>query len=174
MNRMLSLLLVLGISLTAAAQGTIYQYPGWEDMAYPKFQFPDDGGNTVIIIMGDSDPMYWEYDMPFGHRTMRELWNSIYSEDASFTVRAGDEYLIYSQNTLVYTRGDIRSSVMIFPEELWVIMNHCCRSLSPAMGEVSMQAWFPGMDEPLTTFFTIHDPAMSVIQGLLQRGREAA
>ena len=95
------------------------------------------------------------------------------SEDAHFTVRAGDEYLIYSLNTLVYTKGDIRNTVSIYPEELWAIMSHYHRPLSPATAEVSMQAWFPGMDESEIAFITVHDPAMSVIQLLLQRGREA-
>ena len=164
----LMLLLVIVVPFAATAFQTTYQNPFME---YPFHSTQADDG-IIIIVINDCDPIQWEHGVPFGYTTLRELWDSMCSEDAHFTVRAGDEYLIYSQNTLVYSKGDIRNTVFIYPEELWAIMSHYHRPLSPATGEVSMQAWFPGMDESEIAFITVHDPAMSVIQVLLQRGRE--
>ena len=165
----LMLLLVIVVPFAATAFQTTYQNPFME---YPFHSTQADDG-IIIIVINDCDPIQWEHGVPFGYTTLRDLWDSMCSEDTHFTVRAGDEYLIYSQNTLAYTKGDIRNTVLIYPEELWAIMSHYHRPLSPATGEVSMQAWFPGMDESEIAFITVHDPAMSVIQVLLQRGREA-
>lgn len=161
--------LLIAVPFTAIALQTTYQNPFLE---YP-FQSSHTDNNIIVIVINDSDPIEWEYGIPLGYGSMRELWDSMCSMDAHFTIRAGNEFLIYSQNTLNYQNGDIRNTVMIYPEELWYIMSHYHRPLSPAMGEVSMQAWFPGMDEIEITFITIHDPVMSVIQELLQRGRDA-
>lgn len=164
------LFLLIAIPFAAIAFQITYPYPFAD---YPQYPVETDDGVTVIII-NDSDPADWGYEIPFGYNTMRDLWNSMVSEDAHFTIRAGDEYLVYSRNTLVYTRGDLRCNITIYPEELWYIMSHCYRPMSPVTGEISMQAWFPGMDESETSFLTLHDPAMSVIQLLLQRGRDTS
>lgn len=167
MKRLLPLFLIV-VSFTATAFQITYQNPFME---YPFHTTQADDG-VVIIVINHCDPIQWEYGIPLGYRSLRELWDSMCSEDAHFTVRAGDEFLIYSQNTLSYSKGDQRYTIIVYPEELWAIMSHYHRPLSQATSEVSMQAWFPGMDEAETAFITIHDPAMSVIQVLLQRARE--
>ena len=167
MKRFLPLLLVV-VSFTATAFQITYQNPFME---YPFNTTQADDG-VIIIVINNCDPIQWDYGIPLGYGSMRELWDSMCSEDAHFTLRAGDEFLIYSQNTLTYSKGDQRNTIVVYPEELWAIMSHYHRPLSPATGEVSMQAWFPGMDETETAFITDHDPVMAVIQVLLQRGRE--
>ena len=167
MKRLLLLFLIV-VSFTATAFQITYQNTFME---YPFHATQADDG-VIIIVINYCDPIQWEYGIPLGYGSMRELWDSMCSEDAHFTVRAGDEFLIYSQNTLIYSKGDQRYTIIVYPEELWAIMSHYHRPLSPATGEVAMQAWFPGMDETETAFITNHDPAMSVIQALLQRGRE--
>lgn len=167
--------LIAVLPITAFAYGQYQPYPYWGSREYPRYIERDEGDITVIVITGDSRPSEWQYGIPYGDRTMGELWDIMYDEDARFTVRAGDEYLVYGEHALYYNSGDIRSNVMIYPEELWYIINHCFRPFfTPATGEVSMEAWFPGMEEPVRTFLTVNDPAMSVVQVLLQRGREAA
>jgi hypothetical protein len=148
--------------------------PAWQNpfLEYP-FHSTRTENDIIVIVINDCDPIEWDYGIPMGYGSMRELWDSICSEDAHFTVRAGDEYLIYSRNTLTYSKGDIRNTIFIYPEELWVIMSHFYMPLSPATGEISMQAWFPGMAETETTFITAHHPAMTLIQELLQRGRDS-
>lgn len=171
MNRLwFSLLLCIPVIASAFDW---YPYPYWGGMEYPRYRERDDGDITVIVITGDSQPDDWEYGIPYGNMTMSEMWKVMYDEDARFTVRAGNEYLVYSNRALVYTDGDRSSNVMIHPEELWYIINHCYRPIiAPATGQTLMEAWFPGMDEPMRTFLTVNDPAMSVVQVLLQRGRE--
>ena len=164
------LFLLIAVPFAAMAFQTAYPYP-FE--AYPQYPVETDNDVTVIII-NDCTSTDWGYGIPFGYNNMMDLWNSMVSEDAHFTIRAGDEYLIYSQNTLVYSKGDLKRNVIIYPEELWYIMSHCYRPMSPVTGEISMQAWFPGMDESETSFLTADDPAMSVLQVLMQRGRNAS
>lgn len=167
--------LIAALSLATVATGQYQPYPYWGSREYPRYIERDGGDITVIVITGDSRPSDWQYGIPYGDRTMGELWDVMYDQDARFTVRAGDEYLVYGEHALYYSSGDARSNVMVYPEELWYIVNHCFRPFfTPATGEVSMEAWFPGMDEPLRSFLTANDPAMSVVQVLLQRGREAA
>ncbi len=162
-------ILLIAIPFIAVAFEPAYQNPFLE---YPfhSIRTEDD---IIVIVINDCDPIEWEYRIPMGYGSLRELWDSMCSEDAHFTVRAGDEYLIYSRNTLTYSKGDIRNTIVIYPEELWVIMSHYHMPLSPATGEISMQAWFPGMAETETTFITVHHPAMTLIQDLLQRGRDS-
>ena len=174
MRKMIIALLLL-LAASSLAWDRYQPYPYWGRTEYPRYLERDEGDITVIVITGDTRPADWELGIPYGSRTMGDLWDIMYDDDARFTVRAGDEYLVYGHHALLYTSGDVRSNVMIYPEELWYIINHCYRPFfTPATGEVSMEAWFPGMDEPLNTFLTAHDPAMSVVQVLLQRGREAA
>jgi hypothetical protein len=174
MKKMRLLMLVLVLGAMASADQFEYLYPRFADArSYDGTVLPG-GGTTVIIIPEESSRTGWSPALPFGCVGMSKLWDVLYSPDAHFTVRAGDEYLVYGEHALLYSRGDARSNVMIYPEELWSILGHCYRPLSPSTGQVSMEAWFPGMEEPVTSFLTVNDPAMSVVQVLLQRGREAA
>lgn len=142
-------------------------------LEYP-FETSYTDNDVIIIVIDQGDPINWQYGVPRGYADMRALWESICSEDAHFTIRSGEEYLIYSQHTLVYRKDDSRSTVHVNPEELWAVMSHFYRPISPATGQISLQGWFPGMEETETDFITSGDPAMTVVQDLLQRGREAA
>lgn len=114
-----------------------------------------------------------EREIRLWNSSMRKLWDQVYTSGTNFTVRAGDEYLIYQEFTLCYTRGPERVFLHIHPEELWAVLSHCRRAASPVTGQVSMQGWYPGMGAPATAFVSAHDPAMPVIQELLERGRTA-
>jgi len=165
--------LLLGIVTTASAfqSSDVYKHNTGRDFHSPLVH--RNGANTIIVNTRDTCPVEWVYGIPHGNRAMRQLWDSMCSEEAHFTVRAGQEFLVYGAHTLVYTNGEQRSNVMIYPEELWSVMNQCYKPLSPVTGEISMEVWFPSMEEPTATFITAGDPAMSVIQVLLERGREA-
>lgn len=114
-----------------------------------------------------------EREIRLWNGSLRKLWDRVFTSGTNFTVRAGDEYLIYQEFTLCYTRGPERALIHIHPEELWAVLSHCRRGASPVTGQVSMQGWYPGMGSPATAFVSAHDPAMPVIQGLLERGRTA-
>lgn len=84
----------------------------------------------------------------------------------------GDEYLIYDNFILFYTSPGERISIAVHPEELWTILSHCNRSPLPSTSQTSLEAWYPGLEEPVTSFVTHTDPAMAVITELFARGRE--
>ncbi len=104
---------------------------------------------------------------------MLELWNGINVPETNFTVRAGDEYLIYGNYTLMYSSSEGRVDIPIMPEELWTVLSHCRRPAPPSTGQISMEAWYPGLEGPVTSFVATYTPAMPVIQTLLERGRQA-
>lgn len=106
--------------------------------------------------------------------TIRRLWNEIYQPETSFTVRSGEEYLIYENYMLYYTSGDTRTELHIFPEELWVVLNQCRRPSTTLTGQISLEAWYPLLNEPFSAFVSVYDPAYPVIQELFRRGREAS
>lgn len=113
----------------------------------------------------------WELDL--WNTTMLKLWNSKNTAETNFTVRAGDEYLVYDSFLLFYTYPDGRCGIPIHPEELWAVLNHLGRNPSAATSQISVEGWYPGLNEPLTAFITQYDPVYEVIQELLERGREA-
>ncbi len=66
-----------------------------------------------------------------------------------------------------------RVDIPIMPEELWTVLSHCRRPAPPSTGQISMEAWYPGLEGPVTSFVATYTPAMPVIQTLLERGRQA-
>ncbi len=104
---------------------------------------------------------------------MLELWNGINVPETNFTIRAGDEYLLYSNYTLMYSSSSGRVDIPIMPEELWAILSHNRRPAPPSTGQISMEAWYPGLESPVTSFVAAYTPTMPVIETLLARGRQA-
>ncbi|MBD3278748.1 MAG: hypothetical protein GF388_10650 [Candidatus Aegiribacteria sp.] len=165
-------LILISVMVPSALMG--FQMPYQNPFLEYPFETSHTDDDVIIIVIDEGDPISWEYGIPCGYANMRALWESICSEDAHFTIRSGEEYLIYSQHTLVYRKDDARSTIPINPEELWTIMSHYYRPISPATGQISIQGWFPGMEDTETDFITSGDPAMTVVQEFLDRGREAA
>ena len=172
-RKVIDMKLTFFVLSAAALSALALQLPTQSPFLKYPFETTYSDNDVIIIVIDQGEPIHWEYGVPGGYMTLRELWESICSEEASFTVRAGDEYLVYSRHTLVYSKDDIRSTFSISPEELWAIMSHFHRPISPATGQISLQGWFPGMEETETDFITAGDPAMTVVQELLKRGREA-
>ncbi len=112
-------------------------------------------------------------ELELWNTTMLKLWSKVNTSETNFTVRAGDEYLIYDNFILFYTSPGERVSIAVHPEEIWTILSHCNRTPLPSTSQTSLEAWYPGMEEPVTSFITHTDPAMEVITELLSRGREA-
>lgn len=157
---------------SASAYDITYPYGSLTD--HFRYSSGRGGGTTIIIITDGCGEAGWGYGTLRGGRVFRDMRDRVYSPETRFTVRAGEEFLIYESNILLYTDGERRSTVMVYPEELWTIMEHCRRPVAAATGQVSIEVWYPGLESPVNTFLTVHDPAMSVVQVLLQRGREMA
>lgn len=114
-----------------------------------------------------------DWELNLWNTTMLKLWEKVNTAETNFTVRTGEEYLIYESFLLFYTSPGDRINIPIHPEELWAILNHCSRTPLPSTSQTSLAAWYPGLGEPVMAFITHNDPAMSVIDELLLRGREA-
>jgi len=113
-------------------------------------------------------------ELELWNTTILKLWEKVDTCETNFTVRTGEEYLIYENFILFYTSPGERVSITIHPEELWAVLSHCNRTPLPSTSQTSLEAWYPGLGEPVTAFVTESDPAMGVITELLSRGREAA
>lgn len=115
-----------------------------------------------------------ELELEMWNSTMLRLWENINRPETFFTLRAGEEYLIYEEYLLFYTSPVSRTQIAIHPEELWRILSHLGRNPSAATSQLSMEGWYPGLgEEPVMAFITVNDPVYDTVEGLLERGREA-
>jgi hypothetical protein len=141
------------------------------------YPFPAEGGRdpyTLIPVITDDCRTRpgRESDINRWNAAMLRLWEQVNQPETHFTVRAGEEYLVYENYMLLYISGNTRTSIQINPEELWTILSQCRRPVSPSLAQVSMEGWFPGLDSPVTSFVTA-GPVMDVIQLLFERGRNS-
>ncbi len=104
--------------------------------------------------------------------TMLRLWARVNTADTNFTLRAGEEYLIYDSFLLFYTWPEGRTQIPIHPEELWAILSHLGRNPSAATSQMSVEGFYPGLPEPASAFITVYDPVYPTVEELLERGRE--
>jgi hypothetical protein len=171
---LLSFGIPIGVSQAVSAFDSGYLYLRRIGMESPLPE-PERDPATAIPIYTDGCEVSsgQEYQILIWNETMKRLWKGVNTAETNFTVRAGDEYLIYDSFLLFYSGPEGRTGITIRPEELWTILSHCRRPLSAATGQVSMEAWFPDLDSPATAFVTVNDPAMPVIQRLLQSGRDS-
>ena len=105
--------------------------------------------------------------------TMLKLWSEVNTAETNFTVRSGEEYLIYQGFLLFYTCPECRTGIPVHPEELWTILNHLGRNPSAATSQISLEGWYPGLDEPRSAFVSVYDPAYEAIERLFDLGRAA-
>ncbi len=112
-------------------------------------------------------------DIELWNSTMLSLWNSVNTSETFFTVRAGEEYLIYETFFLFYLSSEERVQIAVHPEELWRILS-TLKKPGPALeSQVSIEGWYSGLAEHSQVFIGQSDPAFETVQLLLERGREA-
>lgn len=107
------------------------------------------------------------------NRTMLRLWEHVNTEETTFTLRAGNEYLLYETFFLFYACDDDRVNISVHPEELWRILQHLDRNPSAVTSQIALEGWHPGLEETGMAFIGPNDPAFDTVQALLERGREA-
>jgi len=130
---------------------------------------------TGIEIFTDGcEPSGTDMDIVLWNFTMQKLWERVNRAETSFTVSAGNEFLYYENFLLFFADRDGRISIVIHPEELWSILHHAETCSLPALGQIMVEAYYPGIDAPATAFITAGDPAMRTVQTLLRRGRDSA
>ncbi|MEA3265654.1 MAG: hypothetical protein U9P42_01745 [Candidatus Fermentibacteria bacterium] len=135
---------------------------------------PGDSITGIDIFTDGCEPMGTDMDLALWNFTMQKLWERVNKAETSFTVTAGDEFLYYENFLLFFADQDERRSIAVHPEELWSILHHAESCSLPALGQIMVEAYYPGMDAPATVFITTGDPAMRTVQTLLRRGRDSA
>jgi|GEM_PF-1899316 len=164
-----------GVSSALTAFDLGYLYLRDVGMESPGVDYPRDRTTGLEICTdGCLTSAELEYEIELWNEVMIKQWRKINTAETSFTVRAGNEYLYYENFLLIFAVQSIRTEIVIHPEELWSILNHAGTSSDPATGQIYVEAWYPGLSNPVSSFITVNNPAMNTVQTLLQRGREAA
>ncbi|MCK5785066.1 MAG: hypothetical protein KAH54_00760 [Candidatus Sabulitectum sp.] len=134
---------------------------------------PRDRTTGIEIFTDGCEPMGTDMDIVIWNFTMQKLWERVNRAETSFTVTAGDEYLYYENFLLFFADQDERRNIVVHPEELWSILHHAETCSLPALGQIVVEAFYPGIAAPATAFITAGDPAMRTVQTLLRRGRDS-
>lgn len=158
-------------AITAFNGGELYlRTTGME----PGGDFSRNSATGILSCTGGFEGARWRYlELELWNTTMLTLWNSVNTSETNFTIRAGEEYLLYDNFLLLYTNTNTRAGICIHPEELWAILNHLGRNPSAATSQIALSGWYPGLPETENAFVSAYDPVYEVIQELLERGREA-
>ncbi len=133
---------------------------------------PRDRATGIEIFTDGCEPIGTDMDITLWNFTMQKLWARVNRAETSFTVTAGDEFLHYENFLLFYEDRDEKIGIVIYPEELWSILHHAKTCSITALGQIRVEAFYPGMAAPATVFITSDDPAMRTVQTLLRRGRD--
>ncbi len=139
-----------------------------EDAEYPR-----DHSFGIQICTDGCEPTGTDLEIEQWNTAMVKLWTGINTAETRFAVRAGDEALYYEGFMLFFADNSERTGITIHPEELWSILHHAAACSTPALGQVMVEAWYPGLQEQVTAFITVEDNAMRTVQILLGRGRES-
>ncbi len=134
---------------------------------------PRDRTTGIEIFTDGCEPLGTDIDIVLWNNTMQKLWERVNKAETSFSVSAGNEFLYYENFLLSFEDRDQRRNIIIHPEELWSILHHAETCSTTALGQIMMEAFYPGMATPNTAFITTGDPAMRTIQTLLRRGRDS-
>lgn len=162
-----------GVSEAITTFGDGFLYFRTIGMEAEEPEYPRDCATGIHICTDGCEPEGTDRDIELWNATMLKLWEAINKQETRFTVTAGNEALYYEDFLLFFADQDGRTGILIYPEELWTILHHAEVCSTPALGQIIVEAYYPGMIASANVFVTANDPAMSIIQTLLDRGRDS-
>ncbi len=135
-------------------------------------EYPRDQTTGIQIITDGCEPEGTDQDILLWNATMNKLWKGINNLETSFLLRAGNEKLEYSECILTYTNSEGSVEIIIYPEELWSILQKVHTSSNTVTGQISIEANCPNLFESKLLFIDPNSEIAYLIQQLLSRGRE--